>query len=208
MTDELLPWAISGTYLESCNCEAICPCRTIGGRQGGRSTYGTCMGVLSWAIEQGTAGAIDVAGLNAALAVRYEDDEPGSPWDHYLYVDERGDESQRHALEEILLGRLGGTPDEQFPWVFKPSRLLGVRAVPIEVEHTPMRGWFRSGERLSLRVGEKVAEQEPVTCVIPGHHRSGHELYADSLEVHDDPLDFRFSGNCAYWSTFEYSSAS
>jgi hypothetical protein len=33
-----VPWAISGTYLEACNCDAICPCRTIGGREGGRST--------------------------------------------------------------------------------------------------------------------------------------------------------------------------
>ena len=32
-------WQISGTYLEACNCDAICPCRRIDGRQGGRSTY-------------------------------------------------------------------------------------------------------------------------------------------------------------------------
>ena len=35
---DLLPWAIAGTYLEACNCEAICPCRRIGGRSGGRSS--------------------------------------------------------------------------------------------------------------------------------------------------------------------------
>ncbi len=34
-----LPWRISGSYLEACNCEAICPCRRIGRRHGGRSTY-------------------------------------------------------------------------------------------------------------------------------------------------------------------------
>jgi hypothetical protein len=48
-----LPWRISGTYLEACNCEAICPCRRIGGRQGGRSTTGICLGSLSWQIEEG-----------------------------------------------------------------------------------------------------------------------------------------------------------
>ena len=30
----LTPWRISGAYFESCNCEAICPCRMVGGRQG------------------------------------------------------------------------------------------------------------------------------------------------------------------------------
>src|SRR6185295_5278696 len=92
-----LPWQLSGTYLESCNCEAICPCRSIGDRKGGRSTYGVCMGVLSWVIERGRAGEIDLSGLNVVLALRYSDDEPGSPWTFWLYLDERGDEGQREA---------------------------------------------------------------------------------------------------------------
>jgi hypothetical protein len=206
MPAELMPWRISGTYLEACNCEAICPCRTIGGRKGGRSTYGICMGTLSWAIVAGSAGDVDLAGLAAALAIRYDDDEPGSPWSFFVYVDERGDARQCEALEAILCGRLGGTPAQQFPWVWKPSRLLGVRAVPIEIEHTPRRGWLRAGEEVTLRVGEPVSEQEPVTCVIPGHHRSGHELHAEVLEVDDEPFEFHLEGKCAYWSTFEYSS--
>jgi hypothetical protein len=32
---EMVPWRVSGSYLEACNCEAICPCRRIGGRAGG-----------------------------------------------------------------------------------------------------------------------------------------------------------------------------
>jgi hypothetical protein len=35
---------------------------------------------------------------------------------------------------------------------------------------------------------------------------SGHELYAEELEVDTEPLEFQFSGRCGYWSTFEYSS--
>ena len=200
------PWQISGTYLESCNCDAICPCRRIGGRQGGRSTYGTCHGALSWQIEGGGTGEADLAGLRAVLACQYDDDEDRSPWDHHLYVDERADGAQRDALEAIFLGRLGGTPAEQFPWVFKPSRLRGVSAVPIEIEHTPTRGWLRAGEEVTVRVGEKLADQEPVTCIIPGHDRSGHELYTEMLEVDSDPLAYSFEGRCAYWATFEYSS--
>jgi hypothetical protein len=199
-------FAISGTYLESCNCEAICPCRTVGGRKGGRSTEGICMGALSWVIANGGAGEVSLAGLNVALALRYDDDEPGSPWDYRLYLDERGDDGQRDALEAIFLGRLGGTPVDQFPWVFKPSRLLGVHSVPIEIDHFERRGWFRAASDVVVEVGEPVANQEPVTCVIPGHHRRGHELHARRLEVDAAPLEFAFDGKCAYWSTFEYSS--
>ena len=202
-----LPWHISGSYLEACNCEAICPCRRIGGRQGGRSTYGVCLGSLSWQIEEGDAGGIELAGMRTVLANRYDDDEEGSPWSFFLYVDDRADERQREALEGIFLGRLGGTPEVQFPWVWKPSALLGVRQVAIEIDHTPGRGWFRAGGQVSVRVREPVQRQEPVTCVIPGHDRSGREVVADLLSVEDGPLEFELTGKCGYEATFDYSSA-
>jgi hypothetical protein len=204
--DVYFPWRVSGTYLEACNCKAICPCRTIGGRRGGRSTYGVLLGSLSWQIEEGGAGEFALAGMRAVLANRYHDDESGSPWSFVLYIDERGDERQREALESIFLGRVGGTPELQFPWVWKPSALLGVRHVAIEVDHTPGRGWFRAGRQVSVRVREPVAELETVTCVIPGHDRSGREVVADLLRVEDGPLQFELSGKCGYEATFDYSS--
>jgi hypothetical protein len=201
-----MAWSLRGTYLEACNCEVICPCRRIGGRSGGRSTYGICEGALSWAIDEGHADGVDLAGLGVVLALRYSDDEPGSPWTFFLYVDERGDEAQRSALAAIFTGELGGTAAEQFPWVWKESDLLGWRAAPIELSHE-RRGRFRAGSSVTLRVGDPVAEQEPVTCVIPGHHRDGEELHAELLSVSEGPLSFEVTDRCAYLSTFEYSSA-
>ncbi len=43
-----------------------------------------------------------------------------------------------------------------------------------------------------------------MTCVIPGHDRTGEELVADELFVEDGPLRFSFRGRCAYGSSFEY----
>ena len=206
MTGETERWAISGTYLESCNCDVICPCRTIGGRKGGRSTYGVCMGALSWEIERGGTDDVSLDGLRTVLALRYDDHEPGSPWDFALYVDDRASAEQRQLLSAIFLGELGGTPHEQFPWVFKPSRGMPVRSAPIEIGHAETGGWFRAGKQVTVRVGDRVSDQEPVTCVIPGHHRSGHELHAEVLQVNDESLAFEFEGRCGYWSTFSYSS--
>jgi len=199
-------WHLSGTYLEACNCEAICPCRRIGGVSGGRSTYGVCMGALSWAIEEGAVEGVDLGGLGVVIACRYDDDEPGSPWSFILYLDQRGSGPAREALEAIFTGRLGGAPLEQFPWAFKESNLIGVRPVPIEIEHTPRRGWFRAGNQVTVTVGEPVADQEPVTCIIPGHHESGQELYSELIEVEDGPMAYEFSGRCAYQAPFDYSS--
>jgi hypothetical protein len=201
-----LSWRISGSYLEACNCEAICPCRRIGGRPGGRSTYGECLGALSWIVREGGVDDIDLAGIKAVLVSRYHDDEPGSPWTFALFVDARGDERQRQAIADVLTGRLGGTPHGQFPWAFKEAHLLGVEAREIAIDHAPGRGWFRSDGRFDVRIREPVPDQEPVTCIIPGHDRQGRELISDVIEVSAGPLAFSVSGRCAYESTFEYTS--
>lgn len=197
-------YRVHGTYLESCNCEAICPCRRIDGRLGGRSTYGICMGALSWQLEEGVSDGVDLAGLRVVLALRYDDDEAGSPWTFVLHVDERGDAGQRAALEEVFLGRRGGTALEHFPWAWKRSDLLAVKASRIEIDHTPGRGWFRAADTVTVRVAAPYAGPETVTCVIPGHGRQGRELVVDEVSVHEGALEFELSGGCAYESTFDY----
>jgi hypothetical protein len=91
--------------------------------------------------------------------------------------------------------------------VFKPSTVLGVHAMAIEIDHTPGRGRFRVGDRVMVRVRAPVPDQEPVTCVIPGHDRDGRELVVDALRVDAAPLAFEFTERCAYEATFAYSSA-
>lgn len=204
--NELRPWALAGSYLEACNCEVICPCRRIGGRRGGRSTYGVCVGALSWAVEEGHAGEVDLSGARVVLVSHYDDDEPRSPWDFFLYIDESAGERERAALAQIYLGHAGGTPLRQFPWAFKPSRLIEVRSARIEVAHTPRRGWFRVGRDVEVRVAGSVPDQEPVTCLIPGHQRSGEEVQVALLRSSAAPLDFEYAGRCGYQASFAYSS--
>jgi hypothetical protein len=198
-------WRVAGSYLESCNCEAICPCRRIDGVMGGRSTYGICLGALSWSILEGHADGVKLDRLGVVLACRYSDDEEGSPWSFVLYLDDRADEAQREALEAIFTGRLAGSQVDHFPWAWKASHLLAVRPAAIEIEHVPGRGWFRAGHYVEVRVGHPVGSGETVTCVIPGHERTGREVIAESLDVSDGALEFSFRGNCGYESDFDYS---
>jgi hypothetical protein len=199
-----MSWRIRGTYFESCNCEAICPCRRIDGVPGGRSTHGVCMGVLSWLIEEGAADGVDLSGLPVGLALRYSDDEPGSPWTWVLYLDARAADEQRSALEGIFTGRLGGDAGSHFPWAWKASELVAVRPVEIDVDHTRRRQRLRIRDRVSVRIRDRYSGGETVTCVIPGHERTGEELVADELVVEDGPLEFSYSGVCGYGSTFDY----
>jgi hypothetical protein len=198
-------WHIRGSYFESCNCDPICPCRRIDGVPGGRSTHGICTGVLSWLVEEGDAGGTDLAGTTVALAVRYDDDEPGSPWTWILYLDERASAEQQAALESIFTGRLGGDALEHFPWAWKASELVVVRPAGIELDHTPRRQWLRIRDHVTVRIRDRYAGGETVTCVIPGHDRGGEELVAEELRVDDGPIAFDYSGTCGYAATFAYS---
>jgi hypothetical protein len=199
-----MSWRVSGSYFESCNCEAICPCRRIDGVPGGRSTYGECLGLLSWVIEDGHADGVALDGLAVALALRYHDDEPGSPWRFVLYLDERADAAQREALEGIWTGERGGDGLAHFPWAWKPSERVAVRPVAIDVSHEPRRQWLRVRDRVGVRIRDRYAGPETVSCVIPGHEQAGEELIADELRVSDGPLQFELHGTCGYAARFDY----
>jgi hypothetical protein len=199
-------WHLSGTTLEACNCEAICPCRRIDGAPGGRSTTGECAGALSWVIERGEVEGVDVAGLAVVMVIWYSDDEPGSPWRWVLHLDERGDDRQRAELEAVFTGARGGTPERQFPWVYKPSDLLAVVPSAIHINHTPGQGWFRAGSAVMLQVRGPYVTESTVSCLIPGHERPGRELVSERLQADDDHFTFEFEGRCGFESTFDYTS--
>jgi hypothetical protein len=199
-----MSWQIRGTYFESCNCDAICPCRRINGVPGGRSTHGVCLGVLSWLIEEGAVDDLDLSGLPVAMAVRYSDDEAGSPWTWILYLDMQATDEQRAALEGIFTGRSGGDAKAHFPWVWKTSELAAVRSVAIDVDHTRRRQRLRIRDRVRVGIRDSYDGEETVSCVIPGHERGGEELVTDELVVEDEGLRFRYRGVCGYGTTFDY----
>jgi Protein of unknown function (DUF1326) len=196
-------WRIAGDYLESCNCDPICPCRMINGVLGGRSTHGICYGVLTWRIEEGHCAETPLDALAAALVIRYSDDEPGSPWSMVLHLDERGDEQQRESVADILLGRLGGPEILRLPWVRKPSHLIDVRVSRIELGD----GKARVGEAVRLRASRPFETGDDVRCVVPGYDVQGKELVADEHVVDDDPFSWELRATCGYASRFDYVSA-
>jgi hypothetical protein len=177
------------------------------GIPGGRSTYGECFGALSWLVEDGRVGDVDVTGLAVALVVRYHDDELGSPWTIVLHVDADADDRQRDALCDVFLGKLGGPRVGVLPWIRKASHLVDVRTSSIEL--APERDGYRLqvGDAVQLSATTPVASGAVVRCGIPGYDEPGSELVAETLKVDDEPFAYELSGNCAFASTFAYASA-
>ena len=197
-------WRVAGRYFEACSCEVICPCRRVGGRPGGRSTYGICDFALGWSIDDGHADEVELDGLQVVMAGSYDDDEPGSPWRVALYIDERASEEQRQAIESIFLGRSGGSTFWNFAAAI--GEVLAVRSARIAIDHS------RGGRRMAADDFVEVVERapyvsdEPVSCGIPGHDQPGEEVVANLLAVREEGLRLEVRGRCGFASDYEYRS--
>ncbi len=200
-----IEWRVAGRYFEACSCHAICPCRRVDGKPGGRSTYGVCEFALGWSIDSGDADGLDLSGLEVVMAGWYEDDEPGSPWRVVLYVDERATPVQRRVIEDIFLGRAGGTTVANFAAAI--HEVLAVRTARIAIDHTPGRRRIRADDYVEVVEHEPVGGQHTVSCGIPGHDHPGEEVVTDLLDVRDSAVRFELRGRCGFATRYAYTSA-
>jgi len=201
---KVLPWQVAGTYFEACNCEAVCPCRSQGGRAGGRSTYGICDFALSWSILGGRAAGVALAGLTVVMGGSYNDDEPGSPWRVALYIDDRADEFQHYALSQIFLGRAGGTTFQNYARAI--GEVYAVRTANIDLDHTADRQHILADEYVLVRGVEPVHSNETISCGIPGHDHPGREVITEQQRIEDPPLRWEVRGRCGFATDFSYAS--
>ena len=98
-------WQVRGTYMESCSCEAICPCIVLG-----PPTEGDCRALVAWQIDEGHDGAVKLGGLNMALLVHTPGKMHETKWKAAVYVDSRASPPQRESLLRIFGGQAGGHP--------------------------------------------------------------------------------------------------
>ncbi|HZF24859.1 MAG TPA: DUF1326 domain-containing protein [Steroidobacteraceae bacterium] len=195
-------WRVTGSYFEVCNCDAPCACRKIGDRPGGAFPYETCDFALSWRIEQGHFGATSLNDLSVAMAGRWDHAEP--PWHVIVYVDDRASAAQRHSLEEIFLGRAGGTPAKNYAAAI--GQVHAVRAARIELDHTRGKERMKIGAYIDAATAHPLNLDKPVSCGIAGHDHPGQEVVASHMRVTDPPLQWTVDGRCGFATEFDYRS--
>lgn len=204
-------WAVSGTYFEACNCQAVCPCRWEGERREGPSTYETCDFALSWRITEGRIGSLALSGLSVVMAGSYSNHvSPRTPWRVILYVDDGADAAQQRALADIFLGRAGGTTLRNFAAGI--GEIYAVRSARISLDHTPRHesmnagSAVRAGALVSARTERAAESAGAVSSAIPGHDRPGQELVMQIFRVADPPFNWEVRGRCGFATAFAYSS--
>ena len=118
-------WNIKGTYVEACDCEAVCPCIFWS-----PPTNGTCTVMVGWHIDQGSFDGTMLDGLNAALLAHSPGHMKDGNWKVALYVDERADEAQSEGLMGIFSGQAGGHIANLGPLI---GEVLGARPAAIGI---------------------------------------------------------------------------
>lgn len=205
--DPLTDWRVRGSYFEACNCDAICPCRTVRGVPGGQSTYGVCFGSLSWHVQQGHAGGTDLTDRMVVLSMRYHDAVlPSTRWEVILYIDDRADAAQQQALADIFLGRAGGSVEAQYGPAI--GEVHAIRRARITLEHAPPRRRIDVVGYLTVESERPASEPGGVRCSIPGEHRPGTELFGETLLSTDEAFRWELRGrkNGSFTTDFDYSS--
>jgi hypothetical protein len=118
-----MSWQVQGTYMESCSCEAICPCIVLG-----PPTQGECRALVAWQIDTGHDGGVKLDGLNMALLVHTPGKMHETKWKAAVYVDSRASAQQRESLLRIFGGKAGGHPAALAAQI---GEMVGVKDAPI-----------------------------------------------------------------------------
>ncbi len=204
-SDLVTEWRVRGSYFEGCNCDAICPCRAVRGVPGGLSTDGVCYGSLSWRIDEGHAGATDLAHLLVVLSFRYRDDvQPSTQWEVVAYIDDRADDAQHRALADIFLGRAGGTVASQYGALI--GEVHAIRRARITLEHVAPQRRIHVAGYLTVESEGEASEPGEVQCGIPGMDHPGTELFGDTLVSTDEVFRWELRGrrNGSFATDFDY----
>ncbi|MAG97826.1 MAG: DUF1326 domain-containing protein [Alphaproteobacteria bacterium] len=101
-------WKISGEYMESCNCDYLCPC--IYTNPQGPVTFDQCTALLIFRVDEGTYENARLDGLKFALVIQSGKVMADGDWIFAGVIDEAANADQRQALTTIVSGEAGGIP--------------------------------------------------------------------------------------------------
>jgi hypothetical protein len=158
-------WTMRGEYMESCNCDYLCPC--IYTNPQGPVTYDHCVAGLVFRIDDGSVGDTKLDGLKFALVIRSGKVMADGNWVFAGVIDERADPVQRQALGAIVGGEAGGPP--AFIRENLVSDFRGVAFKPIEFNLAGLKRSTVIPDILSFEI-EGVASR----------NRSGQPFYIDN----------------------------
>jgi hypothetical protein len=158
-------WTMRGEYMESCNCDYLCPC--IYTNPQGPATHDNCTAVMAFRIDEGVSGTVPLAGLKFALVIRSGRVMADGNWVFAGVVDGAADPVQRRSLAAIVGGEAGGPPG-----LIRQNLVSDFRGIEFKPIDFTIDGWTR-----------RLAIPDIISFEIAGvlsRNRSGEPLYLDN----------------------------
>jgi hypothetical protein len=140
-------WKIEGQYMETCNCEFVCPCITS--NLTAVPTEGDCKAAIAMKIDKGEKDGVTLDGLSFIVLLH----APGRMIDGNikvgLIVDENADEAQTEAIAAIASGQEGGPMANLAPLV---SEMAGIEKRAIRFTADGMKYQATAGDLLDQQI--------------------------------------------------------
>jgi hypothetical protein len=145
-----MAWSLKGSYVETCSCDAICPCYATFDHG---ATYDYCRVTLVFSIREGEVEGTDIGGLKVAAIADTPKVMTEGNWRLGVFVDENATDEQADKLVKVFTGQLGGPMAGLAPLV---GEMLGVERVAIDVRDDGVRHSVRVGDAIDFEIEDIV----------------------------------------------------
>lgn len=200
-------WKISGQYMESCNCDYLCPC--IFTNPQAEVTYDHCTALLIFRIDEGSFGEVDLSGRKFALVVKSGKVMSHGGWVFGAIVDAEANDAQRAALAAIATGEVGGPPGMIRENLVSDFR--GVEYHPIEFNMDGVARSVTIADKLRFAIEgvlSRLGNGEPYYIDNVGHPAARRIALARSKETHVHcfglDMDIEGAGNNGHFAPFSW----
>ena len=150
-------WSIRGEYMETCNCQLLCPCITS--NLAATPSEGDCKAAVALHISQGSKDGVALDDLSFIVMLHSPGPMGAGNMTVGLIVDDRASQAQVDAITAIATGAAGGPMAALAPLV---GRIAGVEKRPITYTAEGLKRIVRAAELV-----DQVCEGLP-SVVTPG----------------------------------------
>jgi hypothetical protein len=150
-----MAWNISGSYIETCSCELMCPCNMS---MDHGATYDYCRVTLVFNIREGEVDGTDVSGRKVAAIADTPKVMTEGNWRLGIFIDDGASDEQADKLTAVFGGQMGGPMAALGPLV---GEMLGVERAPIEVVEDGLRHSVKIGDVIDFEIEDIVPFGSP-----------------------------------------------
>ena len=197
-----MSWNLSGSYVETCSCELMCPCN-LSLDHG--ATYDFCRVVLVFDIRSGTIEGTDIAGRKVAAIADTPKVMTEGNWRLGVFIDDQASDEQFEKLVQVFGGQLGGPMAALAPLV---GEMLGVERAAIDIGDDGLRHSVRVGDAIDFEVEDIVPfgspTGQPVRFDGMFHPVASNLTMAEARRSRIDAFGIRYEGKTGL-STAEFS---